>query len=349
MGNPGAQHELICTIVHKYPELALRLAEISKVEFPAHELVVAAPNSHQLPGRPPLETDGTVRFLLDGESVYFAQVEMQKLHDLDKYATLRAYHGSEVSKAKTGGHMFVLSPKGAETAKFRNSEAQLGKEYSYRGSYLSGEDLGPLAEKGRPFEERCLAIGMTDFSRGVPASARVMLREMAERDTTVANLFFRTIIEEVPDVAMVEDVLQPDMLDRLRELKAFRDYEARVTAEITARVDAEAKAEAEAVARQAKAEAEAAAREAKAEAEAAAREAEARADLAAMKAAAKAKLEARLESKGDDLIEFFLARGDKPSVHALRQISACRDVSELTQWLRRAYAGETPAEIFPEP
>jgi uncharacterized membrane protein YqiK len=155
---------------------------------------------------------------------------------------------------------------------------------------------------------------MADFTRGVPESARAMLRETAEQDVTVANLFFRTILEEVPDVAMVEDVLQPDMLERLRELKAFRDYEARV----------------------------------KASAEADAREFVAEAEANAKKAAADAR-KAEADAKIDDLTEFFFIRGDKPSAHALSQISACTDVRQLSLWLRRAYAGEPSAEIFPEP
>ncbi|MBO0806049.1 MAG: hypothetical protein J2P25_23630 [Nocardiopsaceae bacterium] len=253
MGNPGAQHELACTLVHRYPKLALRLAELADVKVPAHELVAAAPNSHQLPGRPPIETDGTVRYLRDGEPVYFTQVEVQRLHDLDKYATLRAYHGSEVSKAKAGGHMVVVSPKSAETEKFRDSEAELGEKYAYRGSYLSRADLEPMAAKDRPFEERSFAIGMTDFTQGVPESARGMLREMTERDVTIANLFFRTIMEEVPDMTMVEDVLQQDMFERLRELQSFRDYEARLTARLKADAEARLKSETEAAAAEARA------------------------------------------------------------------------------------------------
>ena len=301
----------------------MRLAEIARVKVPVHEFAVAAPNSHQLPGRPPIETDATVRFVRGGEPVYFAQVEVQKEYRLDKYATLYAYHGSEVSKAKTGGHMIVLSPRKAEAEQFRGAENEFGEEYAYHGSYLSGEDLEPMAGKDRPFEERCLAVGMTDFSRGVPEIARGMLRETAAKDITVANLFFRTIMEEVSDVSMVEDVLQPDILEKLRGLKAFRDYEERV------------KAEAEAVAKE---EAEARAQAARAEAEA---KAEARTEAAAAKAT--------LTATADALIDCFLARDEKPSAHAIRQISACADVRQLSVWLNRAHKGETSAEIFPEP
>lgn len=58
---------------------------------------------------------------------------------------------------------------------------------------------------------------------------------------------------------------------------------------------------------------------------------------------------ARLESKVDDLFQFFLVQGDRPSAHASREIAACTDVKRLTLWLGRAYAGETSEEIFPEP
>lgn len=165
---------MACTLVHRYPKLALGLGEIAGVKIPFHDLAVATSNEHQLPNRPPLAGDGTVRFLRDGTPAFFAQVEVQRKHDEDKYATLHAYHGSEVSKAQAGGHMIVVSPKVAEAEKFRRSEISRGAEYAYRASYLSSKDVEPLAEDGRPFEERCFAIGMTDFSRGVPPAARAM-------------------------------------------------------------------------------------------------------------------------------------------------------------------------------
>lgn len=303
---------MACTLMQRYPRLALRLAEAAKVELPSHELAVAGANSHQLPWRAPLDGDAAVRLLDRGKPVYFAQVEVQKEHSLDKYATLRAYHGSEVSKAKTGGHMFVLSPKASQTAAFRESEAELGDEFSYRGSYLSREDLELLAGDDRPFEERCLAIGMTDFSLVVPDSARSMLRETMEHDMTIANLFFRTILEEVTDVTMVEGLVQPDILDKLRGLKAFRDYEERFQAAATAKARAEAEAKV------------------KAEVET-------------------ATAKATLAAKADDLIDCFVERGDNPSAHAYQEVAACTDVRQMTSWLRRAYKGETSAQIFPEP
>lgn len=308
MGNPGAQHELACTLVQRYPKLTLRLGEIAGVKIPDHELAVAGSNSHQLPNRPPLDGDGTIRFLRDGKPGFFAQVEVQKEHTEDKYATLRAYHGSEVSKAQAGGHMFVVSPKHAEAAKFRRSEHQRGEEYAYRGSYLSHEDLEPMAAGKRSFEERCFAIGMTDFSQGVPEAARAMLREAADKDVTIAHLFFRTIVEEVSDVSMMEGLLQPDIIEKLSGLKEFRDYQERLQARLQA--EAEAKAEARV--------------EAKAQ-------------------------EAVIRAKTDDLIQFFSARKDTLSDYALSQINGCKDAGRLSYWLHRAYAGETAAQIFPEP
>lgn len=323
MGNPGAQHELVCTLMQRYPLLALRLAEAAKVELPSHDLAVAGANSHQLRGRPPLDSDAAVRLLDGGKPVYFAQVEVQREHTLDKYATLRAYYGSEVSKAKTGGHMFVLSPRTSQAAAFRENEAELGEEFGYRGSYLSHEDLEFMAVEGRPFEERCLAMGMTDFSLEVPGCVRDMLREAAEHDMTIADLFFRTILEEVTDVTTVEGLLEPDILDKLRGLQAFRDYEERVEAAATAKAEAMAQAKAEAAAVNAEARAEARA-EVKVEA-------------------------AKLEAKADDLIDCFIERGDHPSAHAYQQVAACTDVRQMGSWLRRAFKGETSAEIFPEP
>lgn len=287
---------MACTLVHRYPKLVLGLGEIAGAKIPSHDLAVATSNEHQLPSRPPLAGDGTVRFLRDGVSAFFAQVEVQRKHDEDKYATLRAYHGSEVSKAQAGGHMIVVSPKSAEAEKFRRSEIDRGAEYAYRASYLSSKDLEPLAEDGRPFEERCFAIGMTDFSRGVPPAARAMLHEAADRDATIANLFFRAIFEEVPDMTMVRDVLEPDLLKKLRQLESFRNYEDDLRAELKESIDTEAAAKA----------------------------------------------------KADDLMQFFYLRGDRPSDFALDQISQCTDIAQLNLWLRKAYTGETAAEIFPE-
>ena len=57
---------------------------------------------------------------------------------------------------------------------------------------------------------------------------------------------------------------------------------------------------------------------------------------------------ARLESKKDALIQFFMVQGDVLSARARKEIVACADARRLTLWLGRAYAGETSAEMFPE-
>lgn len=105
-------------------------------------------------------------------------------------------------------------------------------------------------------------------------------------------------------MAMMEAVMDDELLEKLRGLKSWRDYEERVEKRGEAR--AEAKAE----------------------------EIMARAVAAA---------------KTDALTQFFYMRGDKPSRHALAEITECTDVNQLNLWLRQAYAGETSAEIFPEP
>ena len=50
-----------------------------------------------------------------------------------------------------------------------------------------------------------------------------------------------------------------------------------------------------------------------------------------------------------NLKDFLVLRGDKPTKHAFKAISASRDADELEAWLKRAYQGETCAQLFPEP
>src|SRR5262245_10149276 len=107
-------------------------------------------------------------------------------------------------------------------------------------------------------------------------------------------------------MTMLEAALTPEMLERLREVESFRDYEAR----------SQAKAEAEAW--------------------------------------AEARVEARVEAKMAEVIagnlkDFLVMRGDKPTKHAFKAIRASRDADELNAWLKRAYQGETSAQLFPEP
>jgi hypothetical protein len=165
-----------------------------------------------------------------------------------------------------------------------------------------------------------------------------MLSEMFEHDLTVANLYMKAMMEEVKDVAMLEEALQPDMFERLRELSSFREYEAKVKAAAAAEAAESAKVgTAKAVE--------------KIKADAAAAEALAvkkiKADAAAAEALAVAR--ARADSKADDLIRYLGVRGERLSGDIARRIITCEDVTVLTAWLDRAYQGEKAADIFAEP
>jgi hypothetical protein len=132
-----------------------------------------------------------------------------------------------------------------------------------------------------------------------------MLMELMSGDATLANLYFRTILEEAPKMTMLEAALTPEMLDRLRELESFRDYEARVIAEARTKAKAEVTAEVTA--------------------------------------------EVIAEVIAGNLKDFLVLRGDKPTKHAFKTISASRDADELDAWLKRAFQGESSAQLFPEP
>jgi hypothetical protein len=85
----------------------------------------------------------------------------------------------------------------------------------------------PLAAAGRPLEERAFAAAVADFTHGVPEVARSLLTELLEHDLTIATLYYRTIIEECPDMTMVEEALEDDLLlHKLRQLSFFRKWEA---------------------------------------------------------------------------------------------------------------------------
>ena len=77
--------------------------------------------------------------------------------------------------------------------------------------------------------------------------------------------------------------------------------------------------------------------------------AEAKADAAAKAAVADAKAEAEATTIAGNLNEFLVLRGDAPSEHAINTINACHNAGVLSAWLRRAYLGETSAQLFPEP
>jgi hypothetical protein len=246
---------------------------------------------------------------------------MQREFGKGKYATLHAYHGSGVRNVRAGGHLFVLSDKASETAQFRAEDTARRAELAFAASFHSGQDLQELNGAKR-IGARALPAALAGFGAGVPEGARELLDEMSRSDPTLADLYFRAIVEEVPDMTMVGEALRPDMFERLRELESFRDYEAKVKAE----ADAAAKAKANAQVAEAKAQV-----------------AEANAQVAEAKAQTKA------ATVADNLTEFLILKGDAPSEHALDRISACRNAGLLASWLKRAYLGETSAQLFPEP
>jgi hypothetical protein len=58
------------------------------------------------------------------------------------------------------------------------------------------------------------------------------------------------------------------------------------------------------------------------------------------------KAEGRAAGKAEDLMEYFRAKRDELSVHALAAIRECTDAAILSGWLSQAYQGRTSAEIF---
>ncbi len=309
MNNLSARHQLVCAIVHGYPDAVLALGEALGVLLPDCDQVVLGPDSHYLKNGRTIYTDATVRLLRNGKPVFFASVEMQREYKRGKYATLHAYHGSGVRNLDVGGHLFVLSDKPGSTARFRAEDATRRPELTFAASFHSGGDLGQLRDKSAlSLGARAIPAALADFDAGVPGWAHDMLMELTSEDPTLADLYFQTMMEEAPKMTMLEAGLSPEMLERLRELESFRDYEARITAELTAKAQAEA--------------------------EARVNDAEARVKATVI---------------GANLKDFLVLRGDKPSKHALAVISACRDANELDAWLKRAYLGETSAQLFPEP
>ncbi|MGH3281982.1 MAG: hypothetical protein ACRDNW_22995 [Trebonia sp.] len=302
MSNPSARHQLVCAAVQRHPESVAALAEAVGVPLPDHDEVAPVPDSHQMQDGNVIYTDATVRLLREGRPVFFATVEMQRKFAGEKYATLHAYHGSGVRNAGAGGHLFVLSERAAVSERFRVEDAARRAELAFAASFHSGRDLVPLEDGRLPLGARVLPAALADF-RADPPRAQAMLDELRDSDLTLANLYLRAIVEEVP-MTMLGEVLQPDMLDKLRGLEWFREYEVKVKAE----ADAEAAAKV--------------------------KEADAKADAAAT---------------SRHLKEFLVLRGDAPSKHALNSISACQDADVLEAWLKRAYLGETSAQLFPEP
>jgi hypothetical protein len=308
MDNLSARHQLVCAIVHGYPDAAVALAEALGLPLPEYDQVVAAPDSHYMKDGGTVHTDSTVRLLRDGQPAFFLTVEMQREYKKGKYATMHAYHGSGVKNVNVGGHLLVLSDKAAAAARFRKEDGDRRAELAFAASFHSGGDLEPMREAaGLSLGARALPAALADFDEGVPGWAQDMLMDLTSGDATLANLYFRTMMEEAPKMTMLEAALTPEMLERLRELESFRDYEARVIAEATTKAEAEA-----------------------------------------TRARAEAEAKVRAEVVARNLKDFLVLRGDKPTKHAFKTINASHDADELDAWLKRAYQGETSAQLFPE-
>lgn len=314
MSYPSARHELVCAIVQRHPKSVIALAEAVGVPLPEHDDVMSAPDAHPMPDGRTVYTDGTVRLLRNGRPVFFATVEMQRKFGKDKYVTLHAYHGSGVRNISAGGHLFVLSDKAAATARFRSEDSARRAELAFAASFHSGQDLKLMEGAGLSLGARALPAALADF-RADMSRTREMLDELTGGDATLANLYLRAIVEEVP-MTMLGEVLRPDMFEKLRGLESFREYEAKVRAELKAEADASAAVAAEA------------------------RLAEAKARVAT---------EAKAATLAETLVDFLVLRGDVPSEHTLDTIGACRNAVMLAAWLKRAYLGETSAQLFPEP
>lgn len=293
-------------LVNLYPRLAVRLAEVTGEECPPYERLAAGPNTHQVRRdgkRGQVASDATVHLMRGEEKCHFFQVEMQRDYKWSKLATLRAYHGSEVRNAGCGGHVFVLSPRASVTGRFRRAEDEARARLAFSVSYLTGQDLEPLAVAGGPFEERALAAAMTDFSGGLTAGTVPMLLEMQEQNETMADLFFRAILEECPDESELEEELSDLAMRRLESLPSFQRWAAGKIERM--RQDIERDAERKIAAAQAK-------------------------------------------TAIQSLLDYFTVKGDAPTSGALEAMNACTNPTAAQSWLKRAFAGETSAQIFPD-
>jgi hypothetical protein len=247
MSVPGPQHELAVTLINVYPGIVYRLAALCGMRLPVHDRVEASPVSHQVRGKSRISNDVTVRLYQGDQVVCFVQIEMQRGYSWDKFATLRAYHGSEVRNSGCGGHMIVLSPEQDVAASYARAEERHGDKLSYSGGYLGSGDLGPLAAAERPFEERALAAAVADMSKGIPAGAGEMLAEMYRHSETLGGLYLDAILEErKPDDPVLEEVLSPDLMERIKEIPAFRARFDQARDEGWAKGEAEGRARGEA-------------------------------------------------------------------------------------------------------
>lgn len=69
----------------------------------------------------------------------------------------------------------------------------------------------------------------------------------------------------------------------------------------------------------------------------------------AAKTAARTAAETAVKTAADSLVEYFMEKGETPSTEALARIRACADPVVLKVWTRRAWRGETSAQIFGGP
>jgi hypothetical protein len=61
------------------------------------------------------------------------------------------------------------------------------------------------------------------MSKGIPVGAGEMLAEMYEHSETLGGLYLDAILEgRKPDDPVLEEVLSPDLLERIKEIPAFR-------------------------------------------------------------------------------------------------------------------------------
>jgi hypothetical protein len=147
MGNPSARHQLVCAIVHEYPDAAVAVADALGVLLPEHDDVQAMPDSHYAEDGNTIYGDATVRLLRNGKPVFFLAVEMQRRHEKGKYATMVAYHGSGVRRANAGGRVLVLSDNAAESAKFRREDAERRAELAFAAAFGSRSEVEPIRSK----------------------------------------------------------------------------------------------------------------------------------------------------------------------------------------------------------
>jgi hypothetical protein len=320
-----------------YPFLVEELGGMDAGEgrLPLHDQLAAGPVAHEQKDGSSIEGDATVVLTRREQPVYFGQVEVQQKYSLAKYATLHAYHGSQVSKSKCGGTMYVLSPSPAVTASFRQADLEYGERFRYHGVYLSREDLAPLAAAHRSFAERALVFLMADFTAGIPVQASDILYEITEQDKRLAELSVQAILKERPrGDEELEKSLNQATIDKLLTIPSFKarydlkfanGHEQGVT-------EGRAEGHAEGVA------------EGRAEGVAEGR----------VQGVAEGRVQGRVQGVAEGvvlarveiLLDLFRMNNDEPSHEALAIINSCSDLTQATAWIRSAHLGKTAKEIF---